>query len=265
MRALKKLGWGISMSFTSKALAAVTAGALTLAVSGAASPALAGKGGSGSNGASNSNGNAGSSGNASSSGVSGSNAGGDGGQGAFDISSTPTLCSLSDISPAASACTGWFAGNLNNGSDAVIAAQILNALLGTASFNAQNSGGVDDFIGSGSVIDFATPLFGDTVVAIHAGAAKGTPTGVGYQSTAFFRFDAGQVAGGLDTFAFNRAGLSNARLIYTSAYAPPCANGTCDDTPSFGNAVPEPAAWALMILGFGAAGAVLRHRRAVVA
>jgi len=30
-------------------------------------------------------------------------------------------------------------------------------------------------------------------------------------------------------------------------------------------AVPEPATWAMMILGFGAAGSVLRRRRAAVA
>jgi hypothetical protein len=34
---------------------------------------------------------------------------------------------------------------------------------------------------------------------------------------------------------------------------------------SAGSAVPEPASWALMISGFGLAGAVLRRRRALVA
>lgn len=37
------------------------------------------------------------------------------------------------------------------------------------------------------------------------------------------------------------------------------------DNVSASMAVPEPAAWALMIIGFGAAGAMLRRRRAVVA
>lgn len=32
-----------------------------------------------------------------------------------------------------------------------------------------------------------------------------------------------------------------------------------------GNAIPEPATWALMIMGFGSAGAMLRRRRALVA
>jgi PEP-CTERM motif len=36
--------------------------------------------------------------------------------------------------------------------------------------------------------------------------------------------------------------------------------GTVSFTPSVG-AVPEPAAWALMIMGFGGAGAMLRRRR----
>ncbi|WP_414694730.1 PEPxxWA-CTERM sorting domain-containing protein, partial [Phenylobacterium sp.] len=32
-----------------------------------------------------------------------------------------------------------------------------------------------------------------------------------------------------------------------------------------GNEVPEPSTWALMILGFGGAGAMLRRRKTVVA
>lgn len=40
---------------------------------------------------------------------------------------------------------------------------------------------------------------------------------------------------------------------------------TLDDGTVVGGGVPEPATWALMILGFGTAGAVLRRRRAVAA
>lgn len=43
------------------------------------------------------------------------------------------------------------------------------------------------------------------------------------------------------------------------------ANGTTYNFETAGGAVPEPASWALMILGFGFAGATLRHRRTVAA
>ena len=41
--------------------------------------------------------------------------------------------------------------------------------------------------------------------------------------------------------------------------------GTLNDNGGGGNAVPEPATWALMIMGFGSAGAMLRRRRTLVA
>ena len=159
-----------------------------------------------------------------------------------------TDCSLSDISPTATACTGWYMGNLNSGSPSARAdaLEALNLLLGT-----NNTGplvwleDLDDL--SGHMIDFTRPLYGDTVVAFHVGAANGEDNGVGYQSTAFFRFDAGNLAGGLDSFVLNRDGLSNARLYST---------GQPVLSP-----VPEPATWIMMLAGFGFAGAGMRFRR----
>lgn len=51
-------------------------------------------------------------------------------------------------------------------------------------------------------------------------------------------------------------GLTDVRLGYTKA---PCATRVC------GGAVPEPATWALTILGFGLTGAALRRRRSIPA
>lgn len=52
-------------------------------------------------------------------------------------------------------------------------------------------------------------------------------------------------------------GLTDLRVGYTQ---PPCASRVCG-----GGGVPEPATWALTILGFGLTGAVLRRRRWVEA
>ncbi|KTE19570.1 hypothetical protein ATE67_12985 [Sphingopyxis sp. H050] len=159
-----------------------------------------------------------------------------------------TDCSLADISPAASACRGWYTGNLNNGSPADKADSLaaLNLLLGTS--NPGPLTWLEDLTDlSGNTVDFTTALYGDTVVSFHVGAAKGEDNGVGYQATAFFRFDAGNLAGGLNSFTLNRDGLSNARLYYT---------GRPVTSP-----VPEPATWAMMLFGFGVVGAGMRVRR----
>jgi hypothetical protein len=169
---------------------------------------------------------------------------------ALVLGSTP--CALGDISPTANACRGWYEGNLNSGNagDKADSAAALNALLGVNTYTGptltwkENLGSL-----SGDTVNFATKLFGDTVVSFHVGAAKGQDDGVGYQGTAFFRFDAGSL--GLDTFQFNRAGLSNARLYYTG-------NG---GEGGGGGGVPEPATWGMMMLGIGLMGGVMRRRQ----
>ncbi|WP_136163168.1 PEPxxWA-CTERM sorting domain-containing protein [Sphingomonas flavalba] len=168
-----------------------------------------------------------------------------------------TNCALSDIGSAlagteAIACRGWYDNNnLNGNSEAKRkdSAAALNALFNTTTFDWQTLSWIDEFDVGGNVINFATPLFGQTVLAIHVGAAKGEPNGVGYTSTAFFIFDAGNLPGGLTSLDFNRAGLSNVRVYSTGTYTPPT------------NAVPEPATWAMLIAGFGLAGVAARRRR----
>jgi hypothetical protein len=176
-----------------------------------------------------------------------------------------TLCSLSDISGGASLCGGWYTGNLDGGSSAKNdeSAAALNTMLGVNTYTGSNLTFLEDINASGSTVDFNTPLYGETIVAFHVGAAKGQSNGVGYQATAFYEFDAGDLVGGLDTITFNLAGLSNARLYSTGTYQPPVCTTACGGSQTPG--VPEPAAWALMILGFGGAGAMLRRRRAVPA
>lgn len=160
----------------------------------------------------------------------------------------PTPCLLSDISPAAMACVGWYGGNLNSSSptDKADSAADLNTLLGVSTYTGPTLTWLEDLVVGGPTIDFTTPLYGMTVVSFHVGAAKGAAGDVGYEGTAFYEFNAGHLPGGLDTFSFNRPGLSNARLFSTG-------------TPG----IPEPASWALMILGFAGLGATLRRHRAM--
>jgi hypothetical protein len=161
-----------------------------------------------------------------------------------------TPCQLSDILPGASACRGFYEGNLNGGNSTVRAdtAAALNALLGTN--YAGSSFPLIEALPSlnGNQLNFAAPLFGNTVVSFHVGAAKGAGTGVGYQATAFYLFNAGNLPGGLDRITVNRAGLSNARLFVTGTFQTP--------------AVPEPSTWLMLILGFAAVGGVLRRKPA---
>jgi hypothetical protein len=181
-----------------------------------------------------------------------------------------TQCLLSDIGPpGASACQGWISGNLNGGSPADNAGSAveLNLLLGGITYTASNLNQLEDITATGATVNFATALFGDTVVSFHVGGAGGTGIGVGYQSTAFYEFNAGNLIGGLDTIAFNLGGLSNARLYKTGSYVPPGCTIDCGPPPCThdcgtpGPGVPEPTSWALLILGFGGVGAVLRRRR----
>lgn len=71
---------------------------------------------------------------------------------------------------------------------------------------------------------------------------------------------------GMQTLTASAPGIAYAIMGSTA----PSLNGSSVYVDNFtyepaGNAVPEPATWALMIGGFGAAGAMLRRRKAVVA
>ncbi|THD70619.1 MAG: PEP-CTERM sorting domain-containing protein [Phenylobacterium sp.] len=98
-------------------------------------------------------------------------------------------------------------------------------------------------------------------------AAGMTFAGIGYQTNA-----SGQVTvlGTGQHFESNSGGWWFTADIYDAATGltynvgardaiGPCEGPACALTPG----VPEPAAWSLMILGFGAAGAMMRRRRAL--
>jgi hypothetical protein len=158
---------------------------------------------------------------------------------------TFTACSMADIGLTSGSCVGWVSGNLLGGSPAMNAASAsnLNTLLNVQTFNASTLSSAEKLGSlSGNTIEFTDKLYGTTVLGIHAGAARGAATGIGYQATAFYTFDAGTT--GLDVLSFNRAGLSSATL-YSTGVVP---------------AVPETATWVMMMIGFGVLGFAIRRR-----
>jgi hypothetical protein len=176
-----------------------------------------------------------------------------------------TACGASDITLGAGAtytsCAGFYNDNIfNNASNADITAG-LTALLGAppsstlfTTFAAIPAGNKLEGLNGETVIDFGQTLFGDTIVGIHFGAGQGSP-GFGkgppgpngkpknVDTSVFYRFNAGTT--GISSFTLNFSASSNAVLLQT------------------GTAVPEPAAWAMMLGGFGLLGAVARRRRRV--
>lgn len=148
------------------------------------------------------------------------------------------VCSVTDITPTAQACAGFYSGNLLNGSPAGVLAQTnALAMLGFAwdgNFSAVET--VSSLSGSHTV-DFTTLLQGISYVAFHFGNGQGGPG----NATAFYRLDAGA---GLDaiTLAYNAS--SNA-VLYSTQVAP----------------VPEPQTYAMLLAGLGVIGFVARRRR----
>jgi hypothetical protein len=145
---------------------------------------------------------------------------------------------IDDIVPNAEQCVGYYDKNVLKSSkndfastDEVAALNLLG-LTGPIKVleKLDNSG------------DFVMPLNGLTYIGVHYGTGNGpvdTPGGV----TAFYRFNAGT---NLDSIDFTNGSVSGVSLYSTGA------------------AVPEPAAWALMVGGFGFIGASMRRRQRTV-
>lgn len=87
-------------------------------------------------------------------------------------------------------------------------------------------------------------------------AAVGYNAGTGNQPGTFFQFAGSQTPGALLDGGPNSL-AANTNVGVAGRYIFNVRNGNVTPSP----AVPEPATWALLILGFGAVGASLRHRR----
>jgi hypothetical protein len=162
---------------------------------------------------------------------------------ASGLLSVTSVCDATMTNPDALACSGYFAGNLINGSptDIANAQDAIELLPGDFQWDG-NWAEVDATkimqLVSGNVLDFGQTLFGLTIIGAHFGNVDGADGNV----SVFWLFDFGTEGASFVTLD-HPEGFSNA-AIYTTGEAP----------------VPEPATWAMMLLGFGIAGYALRRK-----
>jgi PEP-CTERM motif len=150
---------------------------------------------------------------------------------------TGTACQNTDLIPTALQCTGFYAGNLTAAGGPTVQDQIVALGLLGFTWNGTQVEKLENLNGN-QLIDFTTLLTGISYVSIHFGNGQGGP-GNG-NSTGFYKLDGGA---GLDTFR-TVYGASSSAVLYSV-------------TP----AIPEPATWGMMLLGFGIVGSAVRRRR----
>jgi len=154
-----------------------------------------------------------------------------------------SACDSTLPSPDAIACSGYFAGNLNNGSpaDIINAQDAIDLLPGDFQYDG-NWAAVPSITSlvNGNQINFGQTLFGQTIIGAHFGNVAGPAGNV----SVFWLFDFGTEGANFITLD-DTQGFSNAAL-YTTGNPP---------------AVPEPATWAMMLFGFGVAGYAMRRKR----
>lgn len=176
--------------------------------------------------------------------------------GVLATSAEAATCLTSDITgPAgvsASSCAGYVAGNIfsNGGTNNSTVTTMLSDLgFDASSLNFgtlySDPGLKIDPPSGATTLSFSgvSQLFGDTFIGIHWG-------GKGGGQSAIYKLDLTSPTDFINIIGQNPGGTSNAVLFST--------------TPFNGGGVPEPATWAMMIMGFGLVGATLRHRQAKI-
>ncbi|MBX7539383.1 PEPxxWA-CTERM sorting domain-containing protein [Qipengyuania sphaerica] len=152
-------------------------------------------------------------------------------------------CDVTLPVPNATACAGYYSGNLLNGSETDLANQVeaLNEL--GYNFDGDWNGVSSSVVFSlqnGNQINFGTVLYGLTFIGAHFGNVAGDAGNV----SVFWSFDFGEEGAEYITLA-DTQGFSNAVLYSTGVPA-----------------VPEPSTWMMLLLGFAAVGFGLRRRSA---
>ncbi len=160
---------------------------------------------------------------------------------AMALPAVVTPCALTEITPSALACSGFYGGNLLSGTAAHLQNQKDALALIGLDWDTSNWGSVLKDNDGNSTIDFGKVLAGPTWIGIHFGAGAGGPLAkmAGGGGTAFYKLDAGS---GLDTIGINWSAVSTVVLYETGV-------------------VPEPGTWAMLIAGFGLVGAAARRRK----
>jgi hypothetical protein len=146
-----------------------------------------------------------------------------------------------DTTPASTQCVGYFDGNiLDNGLGDPAKISDALALLGIT-----YTGDISNYIGGAVTGDLSTFLgsaggfTGVQVIGIHWGGGSDQDDSTVGNVTGFYKIDFGSTP---TTLGVNLRGISNAYLFTSTS-------------------VPEPATWALMLLGFGGIGMALRRNR----
>lgn len=150
-------------------------------------------------------------------------------------------CNLTDVSPNATDCRGWFEGNLLKDGKGGPNAQLKTDIaveLAALGFVWDKLTIIEKVDGnSAGIIDFTSLLSGKTIIGVHRGDQGGTGG-----ETAFFAWNN---LNKQDKIQLNLSGLSSQTLYVMGV-------------------VPEPSTWLLMIAGVGLVGWQLRRRRQTV-
>jgi hypothetical protein len=170
------------------------------------------------------------------------------------LAAAPTTCSgyATTIINGWTSCAGFYDMNVFSNSAAHVGKQVEAVTFLGGCFD----GDFDALFGFGSLgdgsngartIEFGKKFYGQTIVGAHFGNV-GAPNDAFGNVSVFYKFDFGMA--GADSIDFVQSrGLSNL-YVYGS-----------DLVPGGLGSVPEPGAWALMILGLGMVGAALRSSR----
>ncbi len=166
---------------------------------------------------------------------------------------------MSDLT-SATACSGFFAGNLNSNNSGDVADQ--KAALASIGFDWDgNFKTVEkiDLSDKSFNIDFSTKLTDTSFVSIHWGAGQGPVKAKG-GTTGFYKIESNSP---LNILVSAFGSLSNA-VLYKTAIPIPIPDGGGGGGGGL-DPVPEPGVWLQMIAGFGLVGAVRRRQQRAIA